>query len=141
MAQSLAWEGDWPVTQLYGERPSYYGQWGLAGHNGVDIACPPGTLLRALYDGECLWNGDDPGGYGLYVVYATPWGGSVLYAHLSDRGGHPLGEPARAGDPLCYSGNTGNSSGPHLHLGIRPDANSRWGAWAGYCDPIRFLVG
>jgi murein DD-endopeptidase MepM/ murein hydrolase activator NlpD len=136
---SLAWEGDFPVTQLWGERATYYGQWGLAGHNGIDVAMPEGTLLRALWDGENVHTGYDPGGYGWYVVYSTPWGGSYLYAHLSDTGGHPVGEPTKAGDPLCFSGNSGNSTGPHLHLGIRPDRHYRYGPMAGYTDPLPLI--
>jgi len=137
---ALPWDGDFPLTQLFGENPTAYARFGLAGHNGVDVGLPIGTLVRAVWDGDVLWNGADPGGYGLYVVLTTPWGGSLLYAHLSDRGNHPLGEQVKAGDPLAYSGSTGNSTGPHLHLGLRPDRAYTRGPFAGYTDPLPFLL-
>lgn len=91
-------------------------------HGGVDFGCPSGTMLRAVFDGQILsihpkvkepeknWQ---LGNWLVLVNYKL--GHYVIYAHLSEFLARQ-GATVRRGDPICYSGNTGNSSGPHLHL-------------------------
>lgn len=141
----------WPldnviITQWYGERPEAYAQFGLRGHNGLDFACAVGTFVKAVADGVVQWVDDDPPGYGMYVrVWHEAIGVHSFYAHLSAQ--HvKAGDVVKQGQVLGLSGNTGNSTGPHLHLELRPC--NEVGMYAeplpGYgkaCDPVAFMAG
>lgn len=137
MFSKLAW-GDFPLSQLFGEPHQRYTDWGLAGHNGMDLAMPVGTELVAPLQGEVLEVGWDPTGYGNYVKLRLFSGGSLLYAHLSEVGVRK-GQWRDAGFHIGHSGNTGASTGPHLHLGYRPDEGYRGGGFNGYGDPLLIL--
>ncbi|MGN6357620.1 MAG: M23 family metallopeptidase [Novosphingobium sp.] len=88
-------------------------------HNGVDIAVPVGTPVRAALGGEVLkvWT-DERGGLSMRVRYDD--GTTVGFAHLSDA---PLAKGARveAGTVVAKSGNSGRSTGPHLHYTMTKD--------------------
>lgn len=93
---------------------------GVHGRNGVDIAAPIGTSVRASAQGTVIlaklgaWNG----GYGNYVVIQHPNGTQTLYAHLSAiyvNQGQIVDQAAIVG----AVGNSGRSTGPHLHFEIR----------------------
>lgn len=131
----LPFEGHYPVTQEFGERPWYYARWGLAGHNGVDFGLPDGTPVVSASDGEVVEVGDDPTGYGYYVKVRTPDGEDWLYAHLNLWELPAPGTWVAEGHRLGYSGSTGNSTGPHLHLGWRPDHTVRGWPYNGYAEP------
>lgn len=118
-------KGDYPVTQTYGANPSYYGQFYIygvkqRGHEGVDWATPIGTEITAPFDGTVLrsgWQGDFPGYGNVVVLWDEAQKVAVWYAHLSEA--HVgRGEKVKAGDVLGKTGNTGNSTGPHLHFAI-----------------------
>jgi len=101
------------ISSKYGIRE--YG--GLEFHPGIDYKAPLGTPIYAVDNGFVAVTGNDPPGYGLYVVldhghYCT------LYAHLR---GHILktGQLIKAGDVVGYVGLTGMTTGPHLHFEIR----------------------
>lgn len=93
---------------------------GVHGYNGVDLAAPVGTPILAAADGEVIvargsgWNG----GYGQYVVIRHSNGTQTLYAHASSVivG---VGQRVAQGQVVAYVGNTGKSTGPHLHFEIR----------------------
>ncbi len=87
-------------------------------HKGVDFAAPRGTPVYAAGDGiisKSQWFG----GYGKYVKLRHNSTYSTAYAHLSRfaKGIHP-GKRVRQGQIIAYSGNTGRSTGPHLHYEI-----------------------
>lgn len=86
-------------------------------HYGLDISCVEGTPLYAPVAGRCYAN-EQTGGFGRYVRIETEDGAYVYLAHASQLlvGG---GQMVAAGDLVAYSGNTGNSTGPHLHLEVR----------------------
>ncbi|MDE9367128.1 M23 family metallopeptidase [Luteipulveratus sp. YIM 133132] len=90
-------------------------RWGRL-HAGVDFATPIGTTLRAMNDGEITAVGYY-GGQGLRVNIRFDNGTEAVYAHMS-RATVSVGEHVSAGERLGLSGNTGNSTGPHLHLEI-----------------------
>lgn len=103
------------ISSLYGYRyhPIYEE---IRLHRGLDIALPEGTDLYAGIDGT-VTTGDDPGGYGLYVIISGTDGTEVRYAHMSEI--HvSTGDTVRKGDIIGLSGNTGASTGPHVHVEV-----------------------
>ncbi len=97
-----------------------YRSQGLHGYNAIDIAVAVGTPIYASATGDVMlaraggWNG----GYGSYIVIKHPNGTQTLYAHASSiivsAGQHVV-----QGQIIGYTGNTGKSTGPHLHFEIR----------------------
>mgnify|MGYP005838610177 CR=1 FL=1 len=104
----------WPVR---GRISSEYGwRWGRL-HEGIDIAVPRGTPVRAAASGRVVfarWGG----GYGYLVTVDHGSGVVTRYAHNS-RLAVREGQWVRRGQIIAYSGNTGNSTGPHVHFEIR----------------------
>ncbi len=101
------------VTSLYGFRPSFGRM-----HKGIDLSLNIGDTVRAALPGVVAKVAYDPGGYGHYVVLVHNNGMETRYAHLQA----PIattGAMLSAGDPLGLGGNSGNSTGPHLHFEIR----------------------
>lgn len=98
-------------TSAYGMR------WGRM-HNGDDFAAPTGTRVGALSSGTVVFAGAQSG-YGLKVEIRH-WDGTVSwYAHMSSIA-VTVGQQVSPGEKVGEVGNTGNSTGPHLHLEIRP---------------------
>lgn len=97
---------------------------GIHGYNGVDIAAPVGTPVYASAAGSVIvsrasgWNG----GYGSYVVISHANGTQTLYAHLSGTE-VGIGAGVAKGQLIGYVGNTGKSTGPHLHFEVRGAKN------------------
>lgn len=139
--------GDWLVTQWYGERPDVYAQFGLRGHNGVDLGVWTGTQLRAIQAGVIAEVAFDSSGYGLYVkqivddpLWPEDKDRQWLWAHglVDDAGWQTfviVGQRVNAGDLLMLSDNSGFSSGPHLHLATRDPVHDRGDGMLGYADP------
>lgn len=98
---------------------------GIHGNNGVDIGVPVGTTVYASMSGVVsLIRGGDGwnGGYGNYIVIKHNNGVQTLYAHLSGISVNK-GETIEKGDVIGHSGNTGRSTGPHLHFEVRGARN------------------
>lgn len=97
---------------------------GIHGYNGVDLAAPIGTHIRAAAGGTVIvaktsgWNG----GYGLYVVIRHPNGVQTLYAHMS-KVAVTVGQQVAQGELIGYVGSTGRSTGPHCHVEVRGARN------------------
>ena len=122
------------ITQGFGNNRSSYIEFGLAGHEGLDIACDPGTHVFAAHDGwaEASWGpiyGDQ--------VRVRGDGVLTLYAHLLAATVTGVQE-VRAGDSLGLSGSTGRSTGPHLHFGLQIDGVSN-PDYKGWLDPEPYL--
>lgn len=134
--RGVAWDGDWAVTQEFGENKEYYGRrfglWG--GHNGVDIGCPVGTTLRAPEASTVVEVSSDPLGYGLTAYLAGESGRGYRYGHTSELR-VCQGDVVKRGAVVALSGNTGNSSGPHLHFGVRPAEVDYTTGTRGYVNP------
>ncbi|RMG00394.1 MAG: M23 family metallopeptidase [Acidobacteria bacterium] len=107
----------YPITQRFGENPSMYPK--TNGHNGIDFGVPIGTPVLAIADGYIKEIRTDEKGYGLHIRQSTV-DGLIIYAHLSDVLVDE-GRYVQAGNEIGLSGNTGRSTGPHLHLEYRPD--------------------
>lgn len=122
------------VSQWFGEHPEWYDRFGMAGHNGLDYAIPVGTDVRASHAGVVTCK-DDPSGYGLHIKVAGQYV-TTIYAHLSEFVARD-GDEVRLGQVIGKSGNTGNSTGPHLHFGIRIHGMVN-PAYYDWLDPTRF---
>ena len=90
--------------------------WSKGYHTGIDYAVPTGTDVLAIADGTIV-NANWGRSYGVQLVSAID-GGWIIYAHLSATLVKP-GDKVKAGQVIAKSGNTGNSTGPHLHVELR----------------------
>mgnify|MGYP003393357140 CR=1 FL=1 len=97
---------------------------GIHGYNGVDIGAPVGTSIWASAGGEVIIarSGGYNGGYGSYVVIRHDNGTQTLYAHMS-RVDTYAGQVVSQGEEIGAVGNSGRSTGPHLHFEIRGAVN------------------
>jgi murein DD-endopeptidase MepM/ murein hydrolase activator NlpD len=103
-------------------------------HHGVDVAMPVGTPLTAPADGVVAHHGSGAGGgYVLILRHLGSW--HTVYYHLQKPSHRNLGERVNAGDLVAYSGNTGASTGPHLHFELRQSRN-----WGDTVDPVAYFA-
>ncbi|MEW2165456.1 M23 family metallopeptidase [Streptomyces sp. NPDC007084] len=106
-------------------------------HSGQDYAVPQGTNVMAAHGGIVVKAGGNGAGdgpaYGNAIVIKHGNGTYSQYAHLS-RIDVKIGQVVKTGQHIALSGNTGNSSGPHLHFEIRTTAN-----YGSAVDPVAFL--
>ncbi|KUO12020.1 M23 family metallopeptidase [Streptomyces sp. DSM 15324] len=103
---------------------AYFGQAGvnwMSQHTGIDFPVSYGTTVMAVTDGtvRTQWNS----AYGNMLIVTAKDGTETWYCHLSTYR-VASGSTVKAGDPIAYSGNSGNSTGPHLHLEVRPAGGS-----------------
>ena len=125
VGQIIASGTEWEQTSPYDSRINPVSGKYQELHNGVDIAIPTGTALSALGRGVVTASGWNDG-YGNWVIVHYPWalnpdgtdaGMEVMYAHC-DAVVVDYDDIVNKGDVIAYSGDTGNSTGPHLHLSI-----------------------
>ncbi|NMB87253.1 MAG: peptidoglycan DD-metalloendopeptidase family protein [Chloroflexi bacterium] len=133
----------YPLTQGFGEHPDWYTRFGLAGHNGIDLAAPAGTPVLAAAAGVVSQAGSDPQGYGLYLVLDHGDGVATLYGHLSERLA-TSGQAVPAGQAIGRVGWSGNvipagPEGAHLHFELRIPARAAAG-YGGAVDPLPYLA-
>lgn len=97
---------------------------GLHGHNGIDFGSPVGTPVLAAAAGSVIIarSSGYNGGYGLYIVVNHANGTQTLYSHLSGVG-VSVGDKVEKGQVIGKVGNSGKSTGPHLHFEIRGARN------------------
>ncbi|NMB74005.1 MAG: peptidoglycan DD-metalloendopeptidase family protein [Myxococcales bacterium] len=91
-------------------------------HNGIDIAAPEGQPFTALASGRVVQAGEN-GGLGLSVTVRHADGSEAVYGHLK-AARVQCGDLVRAGQPLGEIGQSGRSTGPHLHLEVRRHGRS-----------------
>ncbi|MBP8125857.1 MAG: peptidoglycan DD-metalloendopeptidase family protein [Caldilineaceae bacterium] len=135
--------GIFRLSRGWGAAPEYYARFkydgvALKGHNGLDFALPIGTPILAIDAGWVLREGYEAGGFGNYIKIRHEWGES-LYAHLDSLPMMGMGQRVGKGQQIGTSGNTGGSTGPHLHFGIRVNPYKRNDGWGGFCDPMPHL--
>ena len=99
----------WRIHPVFGTRQH---------HNGIDIDVPVGTIVHASAPGTVRQIYNDPEGYGTAVVIEHADGYLTVYGHLSSVL-VTAGQYVEVGQPIAESGNTGVSTGPHLHFEIR----------------------
>ncbi len=108
-----------------------YGQAGvnwMSAHSGIDFPVSYGTEVYAATDGTVTtkWNS----AYGNMAIVTAKDGTETWYCHLSS---HKISSgPVKAGETIAFSGNSGNSTGPHLHFEVRPSGGSA-------IDPLPWL--
>ena len=90
-------------------------------HEGIDYLTPEGTEILASADGTVIVSGFSATGYGEYIIIQHDGLVGTVYAHLKARKVKTL-DKVKQGDVIGFSGNTGNSSGPHLHFEYRTRA-------------------
>ena len=93
-------------------------RWGKM-HPAQDLACPTGSSVHALSSGTVVFAGWSNEGYG-YMVKIRYWDGTVSWMAHNSRLLVSVGEEVSPGQLVAYSGSTGNSTGPHVHLEIHP---------------------
>lgn len=98
------------ITDIFGYRPRR-----RRVHQGLDIKVQTGDTIYAAFDGKIRITSYQRRGYGHYVVVRHNNGIETLYAHLSKKL-VKVNQNVRAGDPIGLGGNTGRSSGSHLHF-------------------------
>lgn len=158
----------WPlenitVTQYFGNTEfARSGAYNGRGHNGTDFRAAVGTPVKSTLAGNVQATGNTDAfrgcySYGKWVLIEHVNGLATLYAHLSEISVSP-GEPVATGEIIGYSGNTGFSTGPHLHLSVFArdavqvvrlgdikartncaDARIPVSPWEGYLNPLDYL--
>jgi len=109
----------YPITQHFGENPQWYPL--TNGHNGMDFGIPLRTPIYATLPGTVVRVGTDASGYGNHVRIQHANNLLSLYGHLDEQNYATVavGTAVTVGQHIGYSGNTGHSTGPHLHYEVR----------------------
>lgn len=135
------------ITQGFGQNPRMYAQYGMKGHNGIDfrtrfVDSPLAhRYVLAAKGGIIIEVGDQgKGGYGKFVRIQHFKDEQTIYGHLSKQY-VKVGQKVKVGDRIGLTGNTGASTGPHLHFGFRPwNWKEVYGnGFKGYVDPMPFI--
>ena len=88
-------------------------------HTGIDLACPAGSKVYAARNGRIFFTGSD-GGYGSLIIIKHENNYTSYYGHLK-KIMVKKGEDVKRGDLIAFSGNSGRSTGPHLHFEVRKE--------------------
>jgi murein DD-endopeptidase MepM/ murein hydrolase activator NlpD len=119
----------WPVPQFY-KVSSHFGKRGGKNHDGIDIPAPKGTPIVAVDNGVVVYSDNGIRGYGNMIVIAHTDDIFTVYAH-NNSNKVDKGDSVKKGEKIAEIGNTGRSTGPHLHFEIRIKNKSR--------NPAQFL--
>jgi len=122
LGEPLAWPAPGVLISGFGERERDH-------HDGIDLACPEGTPVRAAEDGIVLFSGEQRG-YGNLVLLAHDRDVVTVYAHNA-KNLVSQGDKVSRGEQIARVGKTGNATGPHLHFEVRVGTQPR--------DPLGFL--
>ncbi|MBC7693720.1 MAG: M23 family metallopeptidase [Methylotenera sp.] len=114
--RTLTSDWQWPLQEV--AVTSNYGQRGSDFHDGVDLKAKVGTSVYAASSGQVLYADSKIRGYGKMVVIKHGGKLSTVYAHNSKLLVR-RGEKVKRGQKIAISGNTGKSTGPHLHFEVR----------------------
>lgn len=135
-------------NQKFGENANpIYAQQGLPGHNGIDFRAYHGQPVYATHDGLASFQIDDHGGHGVVIITNEQFDyldGQSYFKTISWHLCDGLKEPkfqspiadktgftaVKCGDLIGYADNTGESTGDHVHFGLKPVAQGEnWGTW------------
>lgn len=137
------------VTQTFGVNAAYYGQFGLKGHEGLDLVPTTSdwTIISPIGDGVVVRDIDDPKAGGAYGNTCTVWykqlNIALQFCHMSENY-LKLNDTVTLGQAIGKMGDTGNTMGAHLHLNrFEVDANgvrlNKTNGFLGGTDPLPFL--
>lgn len=115
--------GYWALSSGYGVRVDPVTGEGDVFHDGVDIPAPRGTPVLAAQDGSVIQVMTSSSGYGNLIRLQHAGGLESFYGHLTDMGVR-TGQHVHRGEVIGWVGNTGKSTGPHLHLGMAQNGQS-----------------
>lgn len=135
------------ITQKFGENPVHYSKYGMKGHDGVDyrtrfLDSPLAKrYVSAALDATVEVVRWDIKGYGVHVRLRHPDGSMTIYGHLT-KPYVSKGDKVKAQQIIGLSGNTGDSSGPHLHFEFRPPGWEKQtnNGYAGAVDPSPLML-
>ena len=119
----MIWPLNGRITSMYGWRRGRH-------HDGIDIAAPMGKPIVAAANGTVIFSGWRSGYGRMVVVQHNRWLKTV-YGHTS-RNYVSRGQNIKQGDVIALVGNTGRSTGPHLHFEVRTGQGAQ--------DPMRYLA-
>ena len=107
---------DWPLRGVLYAR---FGRKGRELHDGIDLAAPLGTPIKAAQSGMVIYAGEQKG-YGLIAIIEHPNGLTTLYAHSRELRVR-TGQKVHEGQVIATVGESGRTTGPHLHFEVRKD--------------------
>ncbi len=120
----------WPVdnvriTQFFGKTVAAKKLYASGSHSGVDFGMPVGTPVKAMLSGTVVGQGNTDlvckgASYGNWILIEHGNGLTSVYGHLS-LVSKKAGDKVSTGEVVAYSGSTGYSTGPHLHVSVFPD--------------------
>jgi len=117
------------ITSYYGPRKSHYSG-RVKMHEGIDIGAPKGRAIFAPADGIVTFSGEKPG-FGYFVQIDHGYGVETVFGH-NKRNHVKKGQLLKRGDLIARVGNTGYSTGPHLHYEVRVNGTP--------VDPLYFIL-
>jgi len=132
-------KGNFKITQKFGVNPDAYAKFGLKGHNGIDHAVPTGTPLFAMIYGTVIEATNDVKGYGNFVKIENDKEGALV-GHLSKIFCDVGSVVVEGQTAIGFSGNSGNSTGPHTHTGYYKKPRDRSNGYNGYIDPTPYIT-
>ncbi|NLK66211.1 MAG: M23 family metallopeptidase [Campylobacteraceae bacterium] len=106
------------ITSKFGERIHPISG-NLRFHHGIDLRAVEGTPTYAPADGFVKYSAMSNTGYGYLVIISHNWGFETRFAHMLNKDVVRVGQRVKKGDLIGYTGNTGYSTGPHLHYEVR----------------------
>lgn len=111
------------ITQKFGENPQVYRQFGMDGHNGLDLRAKEGSPLFSPIEGVASIGNQGDNGYGKFIIIKKD-NLSVTIAHLSE---FKIvdGQKVYMGQLIGLTGNTGFSTAPHLHVTVKKYVNDK----------------
>ena len=119
---------DWPVNRA--RLTQKFRPYGRDPHQGIDMAASRGTAIYAAHDGTVVYTGSGYNGYGKLIIIEQGEEWATFYAHL-----HRIevseGDKVTKGQRIAQMGNTGKSSGTHLHFEVRRRLEP--------IDPLKYL--
>lgn len=144
------------ISQLFGADFSWYnpakgrtemfyaGTYGLKGHPGIDYSCPIGTPIKSAHNGVCMYAAFDIDNGNLVQIWNEQEGFKTLYGHNSAFK-VKQGDIVNQGQIIALSGNTGASTGPHCHFGLketREGGNTKYpdNGYNGAIDPKPYFI-
>ena len=124
VATGMRWPVRGKIISNFGSKPN-----GLK-NEGINIAVPEGTSIRAAESGVVAYSGNELKGYGNLVLIRHEGGWVTAYAHAKDLF-VKRGDTVKRGDVIAKAGQTGSVSSPQLHFEVRKGATA--------IDPIKYL--
>jgi murein DD-endopeptidase MepM/ murein hydrolase activator NlpD len=126
------------ITQIFGANPLMYKRFGIKGHSGIDFSGLDNIFSYASHNGICTARKLHKTYGNMIKIKSLDGNFETIYAHLK-KFNIQLSQKINVGECIGEIGSTGNSTGLHLHFGLRPLPPSNNG-YEGYIDPKPYLT-